>query len=294
MKLNIIIQGIKLLFINPFLFKKYLRYKLKQQTDPWKNFDPKKSIIKLGDIKFKIDFDHLGKKDPYVKQMYFGYYQIALISLMKKCLKKGSIFIDVGANIGYVSAVAAHLVGKSGEVHSFEPAPQYFKLLQENIKLNPDYKMFANQAALGERKTTLPMEILDPPHGGGNTLIKEYINIWDKPKYKIKTLNVNVIRLDKYIEDKKLENISFIKIDVEGYEFPVLRGLENYLSKCKKKPVILTEINPKSYELLNYDPQELINFMKKFGYKPYNVFNPFLKIDIRKLKEGTDVAFIAK
>ena len=76
---------------------------------------------KIQGVVFEFDFD-LG---PAVTQMYFGTYQPEVFLLMRRFMRPGDTFVDVGANIGYLSALGMGLVGASGEVHSFEPVPQY-------------------------------------------------------------------------------------------------------------------------------------------------------------------------
>ena len=59
--------------------------------------------------------------------MYYGSYAVPIVETMKRTLRPGDTFLDVGANIGYLSAIAAGLVGVTGQVHCFEPVPDYFR-----------------------------------------------------------------------------------------------------------------------------------------------------------------------
>ena len=62
-----------------------------------------------------------------------------------KYLKEGDTFIDIGANVGYISVFAMGLVGKTGSVHSFEPVPQYFNRLKIIKEDNPGYNFYLNE-----------------------------------------------------------------------------------------------------------------------------------------------------
>jgi len=104
---------------------------------------------RLKGVAFEFDFS----LSPFLKAMYFDWYECDVINFMKSTLKPGDTFIDIGANIGYITAIGASLVGKTGEVHSFEPAPPYFQRLKKLSKMNPDYKIIINQCALGGRRT---------------------------------------------------------------------------------------------------------------------------------------------
>ena len=88
---------------------------------------------RIGPIQFEFDFD-LG---PGVRKMHAGAYEIEIVALLRELLRPGDTFVDVGANIGYLSCVAAGLVGPSGRVISFEPAPGCFSRLDVTRAANP-------------------------------------------------------------------------------------------------------------------------------------------------------------
>lgn len=282
------ILGLNLIRINPCLFFKYLKktiietvflkllkFKIHQSAQK-----------KIKGVIFSFNF-RFSEKDLYIKQMYFGCYQIALVEAMKKILKPGDIFIDVGASIGYLTAIGASLVGKEGEVHSFEPVPEHFQILKNLSLINPDYKIIVRNYALGEKTGIGKMDCT--VFVGGNTMISGFLTFHKVSKKK--SIDVPVIRLDDYIKEKKLGKISLIKIDVEGFEFPVLKGLENYFKETTDRPIIICEITPSAYPLLGYTRNQLLEYMRKYGYEAYNIMNPKLKVDITKFKEGTDVIF---
>ena len=122
------------LFKHPFLYytSKWRYHRCKYAEAP------EGQVVKtINGIKLVIDLS-LGKA---VKSMYFDAYEIEVIRIMKKYLRPGGVFIDVGANVGYLSAVGVGLVGKTGQVHSFEPVPTYFSYLEQIAELNPQYKI---------------------------------------------------------------------------------------------------------------------------------------------------------
>ena len=133
---KILLKAFHLFSINPILFFKYLWERRKRLSLRW-FLKPKSQIIrrKIGDIFFEIDLN-LISWNFYSKQMLFDCYEIATAEFMKTTLKIGDIFIDVGANIGYFTALAANLVGKNGKVYSFEPIPIVFESLKRLKKLN--------------------------------------------------------------------------------------------------------------------------------------------------------------
>jgi hypothetical protein len=118
-------------------------------------FHAKSGIINLNGIDFEID---LGL-DPVMQSMYFGLYQYEITSLMKRILKEGDTFIDVGANVGYISAFALGLVGGCGNVHAFEPVPRYVSRLRALQRNNSDANLHVNGVALGEMEGTAKISI---------------------------------------------------------------------------------------------------------------------------------------
>jgi FkbM family methyltransferase len=287
-----IIQGLKLLFLNPKLFLKYLSAYFKEKLIYEKAAKPKDSIVKRNGVLFELDFDYLGFQDRAPKQMYFGYYQIDLVEYMRKILKPGDVFIDVGANVGYLTVVAAGLVGRQGQVHSFEPIPSYFHCLQRQAKINPQFKIVVNNLALGEKEGLIKMDFAKPPHSGGSSLVNNFLNYINKD-IKTEDIQVKTKRLDDYLEENNLNNIALIKIDVEGVEFSVLKGLEKFFQKSKQRPLIICEITPAAYQFLGTSREELIKYMQGFGYQPRSLTNDRIKADITKFINGTDVVFKA-
>jgi FkbM family methyltransferase len=287
---DFIIKAIYLLLINPSLFLKYLCCRFKRLSSKWRNFNIKKFSKKFGDVIFSVDIENFGIDKLYIQQIYFDCYQLDIIHIMKKHLKPGNTFVDAGANLGYFTAIGANLVTKMGEVHAFEPAIESFKTLKRNKEQNPDYKIILNNCAVGDVDEETIMTVTSGETSGASSIVEEVIG-GQLSKKKIK---VRVVRLDKYIKKNKIKKISLIKIDVEGYEFPVLKGLENYFRETDNYPIIICEITPSAYPALKQTRTQLIDYMRQFGYKPYNIANEKLKIDITKFKEGKDIIFKVK
>lgn len=290
LKISKFIQGLKLLVINPLLFLKYFRKHLFDffcQKHQLSRISQNK-VKDIGKIVFDFNFNFpIG--DVYFYQMYFDFYDIASVEFIKKNLKEGDTFIDVGANVGYLSAIGANLVGETGEVHAFEPIPLYFEALKRLVLHNPKYHIVVNQCALGENNGQAKIDFAKPPYIGGSSMASGVLpnNI---PR---DTIEVPVMRLDDYIEQKRIkkDKISLIKIDVEGFEFSVLKGLQKYFENTNYQPPIICEIVPSAYPLLQTSRQELIDYMKQYGYDAYNIMAPWRKVDITKFKEGTNVVF---
>ena len=130
------------------------------------------ALKRINRILFEFDF----ALDPAIRSMYYSNYEAATVVVMKKYLKQGDTVIDVGASIGYLSALAMGFVGKSGEVHSFEPVPEYCRLLRRIAVANKDYKIFINECALGDKETRFRIDLTNLPNIGWNTLVPGYMS----------------------------------------------------------------------------------------------------------------------
>lgn len=275
-----------ILTINPGFFFKRIFLELKSFVLPLPKYPVSKEI---NGVLFRFDFNYSDQ----IKKMYFNTYEPGIVNILRNFLRKGDSFIDVGANIGYLSAVAAGCVGIEGEVHSFEPVPEYFQKLQNLAKINRQYKIKANQFALGNEEKFRKIYIGDRSNIGNNTFFPDLLT----DAQKNKTVEVPIRRLDKYIKETKINNIRIIKIDVEGFEFPVLLGLENYFPECLNTgfyPLIICEISSNVYPFSGYKLEDLFDYMKKFSYYPFEIINIRKRIDINKIrkKQLADVLFV--
>lgn len=239
---------------------------------------------KIGGIKFDYDF----LIDPFVADMHFGTYEPAIVAVIRKILKKGGTFIDVGANIGYITAIAAAAVGKTGRVHSFEPVPQFYSRLEMLARSNPGYYIYPNRCAVGENRGKGTIDVTNLRNIGWNTMVPGFMRD-DTRKERI---DVDVISLSDYFESRAIEDVSLIKIDTEGYEFPVLKGLARYFSSTTRRPPIICEICPAVCALLGYPIEDIDSFMKMAGYRAMEVANPAKRCSVQRLNTTTDVLFL--
>ena len=215
--------------------------------------------ITIGRVKLKIDL-----ANALMRNMYFGIYEKNVIELMKAKLKNGSIFVDVGANIGYLAAQAASIVGEEGAVYCFEPVPEYSEKIKEMIESSLVDNITIESVAVGDKLDNVRIMISGKNNIGWNTVIPELMDSSDVER----TLTVPMITLSSYFESLGVNKIDMIKIDVEGAEFFVLKGLKNYLSSGDR-PVILCEICPEACKYLGTNMSDIFSFMASFGYMAY-------------------------
>lgn len=237
----------------------------------------------MNDIVFEYDLAGYHGTAP----MYFGSYALLIIEAMKRFLPPGGTFCDVGANIGYLSAVAAGLVGLAGEVHCFEPVPAYAERLERLARLNPNHKITVNACAAGETPGNSTIYVTQ--EAGQSTMVPAY-----KPVAEISMkFEIPVVRLDRYIEDHEFRRLDLIKIDAEGFELPILKGLERYFQATRHRPAIICEIAPRAYALLGRNISQLAEFMSAHGYAARDLIDLRTPVDLSAMQHVDDVLFLA-
>ena len=235
----------------------------------------------VGDVLMEFDCD-LG---PLVREMHAGRYEVAVVHRLRRLLREGDVFVDVGANVGYLSAVAAGCVGRSGEVHAFEPVPRYHGELANLAALNPGLTIRANAAAAGETKGTARIGISRGANTGWNTMVPGAMDADSE------TIEVPVVALDDYLGEHGLASRELVvKVDAEGFELPVLRGLRRRLAGAPR-PRLLCEVSPDAYPLLGEDAGALERFVAEAGYRAHSV-DTMQPVKIAALRRITDVVLL--
>jgi len=235
----------------------------------------------LNGITFTFDFTLPG----HVDLMYLGIYEPELIEVLRRHLVAGGVFVDVGANVGYVTAVAAGLVGTTGQVHAFEPVPRYFQNLLRVRDDNPTRTIFANASALGDRPGVLDIHVTRLPNMGWNTMVPGFMDVAARREVHA----VRVERLDEYLLSRDLHRVDLIKIDTEGFEYPVLRGFVEFVRRVAPRlPRVYVEIAPQAYPLLGITLDDLRALLVEYGYQARSVDGHGV-VDVTTLTKTTNV-----
>jgi FkbM family methyltransferase len=143
-----------------------------------------------------------------------------------------SSFIDVGCNTGLYSVIAAALGGGRIKAYAIEPQKDCYDILKKTIKANRwADRLEVYQLGLAEKSGELTLHI----SGTGSTFLNDFNDNASLPQEVIR-----VQSLDRFIEENNIDYVDFIKIDVEGFELPVLKGAETTINKFK--PVLFVEI----------------------------------------------------
>ena len=201
----------------------------------------------------------LSKKGLALSISHYGTYEELEAKIMEEKIEIGNIVVDVGANIGLHTLNMARIVGNAGQVFAFEPDPSNFEILKKNAKINNYKNIILEQKAVGDKhgRTTL----YQSDHPGKH-------RIFPQTEQAKSQVQVELTNLDNYFDSDMIDKINFIKIDVEGLEFNVLKGMKNIL-KNSKKIKILFEFMPENTMEAGFTPIELLNYLTSNGFKLY-------------------------
>jgi len=160
-----------------------------------------------------------------------GNYEPHKHQLMKNTLRPGMTFIDVGANKGDFTLLAASRVGPQGRVLAFEPHPDNTYWLRQSIALNRFTNITLVEAALSNSNGR--ENLFEGSGSGQHSLLKQADGQ--------RAWCVNTYRLDDYLAAEGIDQMDAIKIDVEGAEWQVLEGARGTLQRCK--PVVYLDVH---------------------------------------------------
>jgi FkbM family methyltransferase len=160
-------------------------------------------------------------------------YEQDTVNIYKSTLLPGMRVVDVGAHVGLHALLAARLVGSQGKVYAFEASPDNFALLEKNITSNGYQNIVAVPAAVAEKTGTVTFHL--SPEGNDRNSIYASSRVGDCKNQ----LQVPAVSLDDFLEKEGWPGIDFVKIDVEGAEPLVLKGMSRFLERSKKLTLIV-------------------------------------------------------
>lgn len=181
----------------------------------------------------------------------------SMLQTLAPYLSKGSTAIDIGANIGTHTSFYIECVGESGSVVAIEPHPEAFACLERNCPSAITRKM-----AIMDKRGSCELEL-----DADSTGLSRVSNTGSG--------SVEVETLDHMLEESWFpkQEISFIKIDVEGVEPNVLMGGVETMRQCA--PVVCVECYPKLLEHYGHDVRGIRSLLESMGYKEFLFYEPY-------------------
>lgn len=212
---------------------------------------PKQVVAKTNDGRhLQVNFDN-----HFAHFVYFmGEYEPAITKIIGTLIEPGDVCLDIGGNIGWFTTLLQKKVGKNGEVHTFEPVPTTFEVLKKNVKSNNNSEVVRlNNFALGESEGEVNLHLFDNLSDG-------HASISDFGQTDFKVYPCRVSTLNSYLKENKIENVKFVKVDVEGAELMMFKGATD-LFRQKVPPIFEIEMALDTTRGFGYLPNDLVKFI---------------------------------
>ncbi|CDR08865.1 FkbM family methyltransferase [Streptomyces iranensis] len=213
---------------------------------------------------FAVDTQDLIQRYLYL----FGVWEPHMTRWLQRRLKPGDVFVDVGANIGYYSVLASRLVGRGGTVVAIEASPTFHQLLRRHARRNDRTNIRALNAAVSDRDELLTFILASSRNMGANSVVP-----YDGPAES--TFEIAAQPLPDLLTDDEITNARVIKIDVEGAEGSVIRGLVPLLDKLRPDAELTVEVTPQRMSDLGDSVEDLLATLKGHGFHVYRLPNDY-------------------
>jgi FkbM family methyltransferase len=209
--------------------------------------------VSLNGISFITDIS-----DTVGHVVYFGIKDPGQDKLFKMA-SPGMTVLDVGTNIGLTALTFAKIVGDTGKVFAFEPDPYNHGKAKINIGLNDLKALSLYNIGLAEKEGTASLFNVNKTNRGMLRILQE-----DSENKDLDKTVISLTTLDRFVKEHGIQKIDLIKIDVEGYEFNVLKGAGKTL--LEYKPLLFIELDDNNLREQGETPSELIAYLQSFGY----------------------------
>jgi FkbM family methyltransferase len=191
-----------------------------------------------------------------------GAFERSTHAALQRLVRPGDTVFDVGANIGAHTLGIARSVGPTGSVYAFEPTDVAFERLKRNLNLNPELKLRtrAHEILLAE-EAAAPLE----PEIYASWPLKTEDPVHPKHRGRLATaLHASVDTLDRFVQREAIDRLDLIKIDVDGHEYPVLKGAFKTLGRFR--PVLVMEMSPYVHDEQKHGFGALVGLLRDAGY----------------------------
>jgi len=198
----------------------------------------------------------------------FGVWEPELTQLVRQVVRPGDTFIDVGANIGYFTLLAAQVVGPAGSVQSYEPSPSIGARLRANVERNNlGSRVVLHPVAAGAAPGEITLYLADAENTGQSTT-RPADAAHAEAVVQVKTLD-DTVPVDRW------RSARFIKIDAEGDELAVLKGAQQLLSALPDDAHVLVEVDEPRLRDRGASAGEVFDLMDELGFEGERISNEY-------------------
>lgn len=208
-----------------------------------------------------------------------GTYERDYVNTFCQTVREGDTVLDVGANVGYFSLLASRKAGARGVIYAFEPAPKTYGRLLRNLRINQIENVVALELGLSDMEETLRLRIPKENPAEASIASQASSEVLIGTRYAVNLVEVKLMPFDKFYGERRMRGIDVVKIDVEGSELKVLRGM-NMALRSNPNVILFVEISPLLIELLDGKTVELVHLLRECGFVDAFAVNKNIHIDL--------------
>ncbi len=228
----------------------------------------------------------LARKDHVSGPILDGDFETGELAFVSRFLKPGMTVLDIGAHHGLYTLLASRRVGHTGKVVAFEPSPRERRALRLHLKINSCANVMVQSQALSDENTEGTLHVVESWAAGCNSLRPPDVPAQTSP------VEVEVARLDDWLAEHKVEQVDFIKLDVEGAELAVLLGAKNLLGR-RPRPVILAEVQDIRAAAWHYAARDIVTMLEDRDYTWFQVAERGTLLEMDTRRQAFDVNIVA-
>jgi FkbM family methyltransferase len=213
-----------------------------------------------------------------------GDWEPEVTHALRTVLRPGMTFIDVGANIGYFTLIAAQILHGNGQIHAFEADPEMHQLLVDNVNLNWFFDgVHMRQQAVFSEETQLRFykRLKYQANSSIAQLSDEELSAINDAS---QSFDVEATRLDHYAEKHAVTRVDVVKIDVEGAEPRIFQGMKRIIEDNPQLQIIC-EWSPSQLYQAGSSPTEFLGILRDYGLYMRTVEAPDLLLEPERLLE---------
>lgn len=215
-----------------------------------------------GDLAFQVNLsDHIGSQI-----FWHGQYSRDVLQLAQRLLEPDDVVFDIGANIGEFATFAAKRLTR-GALHAFEPIPRLAEACRANLERNGFDHAHVHEIGFSDEPARVP--VYSPGRPGADGAVNNGMgSLFAGEGFGVAGM-IDVVPMDAWCEQQRIERLDLLKMDVEGAELRVLQGGDRTIRSFR--PVMIVEANPATCGRAGYDVAGLFARIASLGYAMHNI-----------------------
>ena len=204
----------------------------------------------------------LNPTDPVVSgALMLRSYEKTETSFFLRTCRPGMTVVDIGANVGYYTALALSRMQGRGRIIAFEPDPENFRYLQQTVAANNGFIATCLQKAVSDSAGSMTLYTSRDNRGDNRLYANELCT---------DACQVDVVPVDTALAELGIQQVDFIKMDVQGYEAHVIGGMVQTL-RNSSPIIVLSEFWPYGLRAAGSDPVHMLEFLEQLGFELYEL-----------------------